>query len=51
MIWLYLGILLAWTFCCVQAGQLIKAYRQRREDLNQRDAWATRYEQEHKGAA
>lgn len=51
MIALYLLILLAWTLVCVQAGQLLKDYRQRREDLTERDAWADRYQQEHKGEA
>lgn len=51
MIALYLLLLLTWTLICVQAGQLYEAYRLRREDLIQREAWAERYQHDHKGAA
>lgn len=44
MIALYLLILLAWTFVCVQAGRLFEAYREEREDSRQRDVWANRDE-------
>lgn len=51
MIALYLLILIAWTACCVWAGQVWEIKRRMREDYNQWDAWADRYQHEHEGAA
>ncbi len=51
MIALLLSLLLAWTLVCFLAGALWEAYREDAKDLDERDAWAERYEQEHKGAA
>ena len=43
--------LVALCGCCFVAGQIYERTRIEREDYNQRDAWAARYEQEHEGAA
>lgn len=51
MIALLLGLLLAWTLVVFITGALWEAYREDAKDLDERDAWAERYEQEHKGAA
>ncbi|MFN0314748.1 MAG: hypothetical protein ACKVQA_06910 [Burkholderiales bacterium] len=49
---LYLvGALIAWSWVCVHAGAIWEGRRQQREDLDERDAWAERYQDEHKGAA
>lgn len=44
-------MLVAWSGVCWAAGAIWECKRQMREDMNERDAWADRYEQEHKGAA
>ena len=51
MIALLLGLLLSWTLVCFLAGAVWEAYREDAKDLHERDAWADRYEQEHKGEA
>lgn len=48
---LYVIGLLVWSGCCVWAGQIWEQHRALTTDLNERDAWAERYQQEHKGAA
>lgn len=45
------GGLIAWSGVCVTAGAIWEGRRQQREDLDERDAWAERYQQEHKGEA
>lgn len=52
MIALLLGLLLSWTLVCFLAGAVWEAYREDAKDLNERDAWAERYQDEQmKGAA
>lgn len=51
MIALFLALLWGWTLVCFLAGAVWEAYRADAKDLNERDVWADRYEQEHKGAA
>lgn len=50
MIAIYLLIVLAWTWVCLCAGRIWEQQRALREDYNQRDAWANRYQDE-QGAA
>ena len=45
------AVLLAWSGVCWSAGAIWEFKREKRADLNERDAWAERYQQEHKGAA
>ena len=45
------GIVIAWSGVCWSAGAIWEFKREKRADLNERDAWAERYQQEHKGAA
>ena len=45
------GMVIAWSGVCWSAGAIWEHKRQQREDMNERDAWADRYQQEHKGAA
>ena len=45
------AVLVAWSGCCWSLGAIWEYKRQQRADLNERDAWAERYQQEHKGAA
>lgn len=45
------AVLVAWSGCCWSIGAIWEYKRQQRADLNERDAWAERYQQEHKGAA
>ena len=45
------AMLIAWSGVCWSAGAIWEHRRAMRDDMNQRDAWAERYQQTRKGAA
>lgn len=44
LIGVYVLIVLAFAFCCYTAGELVKARRQYKADMDMLDKWATEQE-------